>query len=164
MNRDRVLIALISFVAGLVVAGAGPLLIRSAAARLIFPERRTEMARITSPDGTVDAVAERIDCGAPCSSGYAVSVVPKGTAAPSDSAQWVFLAEDTVNARVQWKQPHLLDIGYDKALIHNFHNVAYPLGRTGKVESWQYTVEIHLSPSSSHFSYLRDGNVAASSR
>jgi len=133
-----------------------PKLIGRVADRWLFPKDRHEAARITSPDGTVDAVTEMIECGAPCSSTYAVSVVPKGGSAPMDAVQEVFVADDMVNVRVQWKESRLLDISYDKAFIRTFRNVTYPLGRPGNEESWRYAVEIHLSPSSARFSYLAD--------
>jgi hypothetical protein len=158
MNRRYVVSVLLSFVAGVAAAILAPRLIRPATDRVLFPEHRTEALRVTSPDGAVDAVAERVNCGAPCSSGYAVSVVSRGAAAPKDPEQQVFLADDVANAQIQWKEPHLLDIAYDKAFIHSFRNVAYPLGRPGNVESWHYAVEIHLSPSSARFSYLSYGN------
>jgi hypothetical protein len=156
VNRRHLLATVVSFFAGIAVAFLGPRLIHAAAARLLFPENRTEIARIPSPDGMVDAVAQRTNCGAPCSSSYVVSIVPKGAIAPRDSEKQVFLADDIVNAQVRWKEPHLLDIGYDKAFIENFRNVTYPLGSPGDVESWHYAVEVHLSPSSAGFSYLGD--------
>jgi hypothetical protein len=160
MGWKRVLLVLVSFVSGITLALLTPWLFHVAAGKILFPERRTEVSRVTSPDGRVDAVAERIDCGAPCSSGYSVSVVPRGATLPNDPAQRIFLADDIVNPQVKWDELHLLDIGYDKAFIQNFRNVTYPLGRPGNVESWGYAVEVHLSPSSSRFSYLPDGNQA----
>jgi len=157
MNRRHAVSLLFSFLCGVAVAAFGPTLFRLAASRLIFPVHQTEVARVTSPDGQVDAVAERIECGAPCSSGYAVSVVPKGVAHPTEAIQRVFLADDIVNPQLKWSEPHILDIGYDKVVIQNFHNVAYPLGRPGNVESWRYTVEVLLSPSSTRFSYVTHG-------
>jgi hypothetical protein len=161
MNRHRqALSALLWFVTGVAVAVFAPWLFHVAADRVLFPEHRAEAMRITSPDGNVDAIAERIECGAPCSSEYAVSVVPRGAPAPRGLVQQIFLANDIVNAQVRWKEPHLLDIAYDRAFIQSFRNVTYPLGRRGDVESWRYAVEIHLSPSSTRFSYLTDGSQA----
>lgn len=164
MNRRHSLAVFLSFVFGIAIAVLAPWLFHAAADKVLFPEHRTEAARITSPDGSVDAVAERIECGAPCSSGYAVSIVARGAAAPRDPVQQIFLAADTVNAQLRWKEPHLLDIAYDRAFIHSFRNVAYPLGRSGNAESWHYAVEIHLSPSSTRFSYLTDGTQPKASR
>jgi len=161
LNRQReVLSILISFITGVACAVLMPRLIGGVADRWLFPLDHHEAARTTSPDGTVDAVTEVIECGAPCSSTYAVSVVPRGDAAPTDAAQRIFVADDVVNRRVQWKELHLLDISYDKAFIHSFRNVTYPLGRAGNVESWRYAVEIHLSPSSARFPYLSEAKPA----
>lgn len=163
IKKRQALLIVLSFIAGVGATISIPRLVRGGVNRLIFPEHRQEVGRLTSPDGTVDAVAQRIDCGAPCSSEYAVSVVPKGAIASTDPVQQVFLADDAVNAQVGWKESHLLDISFDKAFIHNFHNVTYPMGRSGDVESWRYAVEIHLSPSA-RFSYLPDKNQAGTSR
>jgi len=157
LSRHRTaLVITLSFIAGIAAAVLVPKLIGRVADRWIFPKDRREAARTTSPDGTVDAVTEVIECGAPCSSTYAISVVPRGATAPADPVQPVFVADDIVNARVQWKESHLLDISYDKAFIRSFRNVTYPLGQPGDEASWRYAVEIHLSPSSARFSYLPD--------
>lgn len=157
MNRHRTaLLIVLAFIAGVAAAAFVPKLVGRVADRWLFPKDRREAARTTSPDGTVDAVTEMIECGAPCSSTYAVSVVRRGAAAPADPVQQVFVADDMVNAGVQWKESHLLDISYDRAFIRSFRNVTYPLGRFGDEESWRYAVEIHLSPSSARFSYLPD--------
>ena len=144
--------------AGVVASIAAPRLIQRGADELLLPEHRHEIARTTSPDGNVDAVMEGIECGAPCSSGYFVSVVPKGSAPLKKPEQQVFVADNMVNAQIRWDEPHLLDISYDKAFINNFRNVAYPFGRAGDVGSWNYAVEIRLAPSSPTFSYLSDRN------
>lgn len=164
MNRQHALSVLLSFVSGIAVGLLAPWLFHKAADKVLFPEHCIEVARVTSPDGRVDAVAERVDCGAPCSSGYSVSVVPRGAAFPSEPAQRIFLADGIVNPQLKWDEPHLLDIAYDKALIQNFRNVSYPLGRPGNIESWDYAVEVHLSPSSARFSYLPDANQAKASQ
>src|SRR5271169_4249919 len=111
MSRNRAaLTILLSFIGGVACAVLAPWLIGRVADRWLFPKDRHEIARTTSPDGTVDAVTEMIECGAPCSSTYAVSVVPRGGTAPTDPVQQVFMADDMVNAHVQWKESRLLDI------------------------------------------------------
>lgn len=152
-KRYRAFVLMAAFIAGAAFAVLVPRLIRNVADRWIFPKERRETARITSPDGTVDAVAEITECGAPCPSTYIVSVVPKGKVRTSTNEQ-VFIAADTVNAKLQWTEAHLLNVTYDKAFIDSFRNVAYPFGRAGDVQSWNYAVEIRLSPTSPDFSYL----------
>src|SRR5580658_1156173 len=68
----------VSFLSGIAVAVFGLWLLRSAFSKVIFPEHRREITRITSPDGTVDAVMEGSGCGALCSDTYLVTVIPKG--------------------------------------------------------------------------------------
>lgn len=158
MKARRTLSVVLSFLAGIAVATIGPWLIRTGVGRL-FPLHYEEIARATSPDGTVDAVLEGNDCGAPCSAGYSVSVVPKGSPPLKDPVQQVFIADDMVNPQIRWDELHLLDITYDKAYIWSFHNITYPFGRPGDRASWKkYVVEIRLTPSSPRFSYLAEGN------
>ena len=159
MSRHRqALYVLISFLAGAAFAVFVPRLVRAVGDRLIFPADRREAARSTSPDGIVDAVTEVIECGAPCSTRYAVSVVPRGAPPSRDPVRLALMADDMVNTKARWKEPHLLEVVYDRALILSFRNVAYPFAREGDIKSWDYAVEIRLTPSSGNFSYLSPGN------
>lgn len=158
MNRRHVLSILLSFFAGIGAAFFVPRLARGGIDKVLSPVHLQEVARVTSPDGTVDAVLENAECGAPCPSEYSVSVVPREGRVPTDPAQYVFQADEIVSPQIRWKQPHLLEIAYDRAFIDSFRNMAYPLGKSGNEKSWRYAVEVRLSPSSSGFSYLREGN------
>jgi hypothetical protein len=158
VNRRRALSLIVAFAAGGVAAVWIPRLIGDIADRVIFPKHREEVQRINSPDGVVDAVVERIDCGVPCGLDYAVSVVRKGAPANEELVRQTVLADDAVNLHLHWREPHLLDVAYDRAHIVEFRNVTYPLAQPGNVESWRYQVEIHLSPSSSNFSFLKGTN------
>jgi hypothetical protein len=141
-----------SFLAGIACAVVVPLLLGRAADRLFDVK---EIARVTSPDGAVDAVMIRDNCGAPCSYGYSVFVVPKGQAAPSDLKRNVFSADEMVGERLAWKQAHLLSVVYEKALIYSFRNVSYPLGEFhARQKNWNYKVEIQLGPPAA-FAYLQ---------
>ena len=65
-----------------------------------------------------------------------------------------------LDEKLSWKQPHLLSIAYNRALIHEFRNVAYPLGEYGaKERNWHYKVEIQLAPSANGFSYLQNSDL-----
>lgn len=130
-----------AFVAGIIVTAFGPSLVRSALSRIVLPEHRWEAARITSPDGTVDAVMVGSGCGPLCSDTYLVTVVPKGGKAPTDAEKYAFSADDMVDAQLHWNQPHLLEIEYKKARINNFRNVDYPFAKFCDQESWKYRVE-----------------------
>ena len=156
LRNRHVLHIAAAFLAGIAVAIVAPRLILSGLDKVIFPEHRQEILRITSPDGAVDAVMIESGCGAPCSTSHLVAVVPKGNKAPDDPERYVFSADDMVNQRLLWKQSHLLEIAYDKAYIYRFQNVWNPFGVPGNVESWKYEVEIRLGPSSTGFSYLPD--------
>ncbi|OLB97355.1 MAG: hypothetical protein AUG83_00480 [Acidobacteria bacterium 13_1_20CM_4_57_11] len=147
-----------SFVVGMGVGFVAPKLIGAAVHRMILPISRKEVARAVSPDGTVDAVMMVTDCGAPCSFAYAVYVVPKGQEAPASNTlgQDVFSAENVVDGKLVWRQSHLLEISYSKALIDGFRNLVYPFGKIGDEASWRYAVEVRLSPASTGFSYLPD--------
>jgi hypothetical protein len=162
-KRQAVLVVL-SFMGGVAATILVPALIRKGLDRWFFPEGRREITRTTSPDGTVDAVMEEVNCGVPCSLEYSVSIVPRGAAARADPGTPVFIGDDVVNPRIQWIEPHLLGIGYDRGLIVDFHNLTYPLGRPGVRDSYEYKVEIQLKPSSSRFSYLKEGGQLESGR
>ena len=153
LRNRHVLHIAAAFLAGIAVAIVLPRLINSLG-KMLLAEHREEIARITSPDGSVDAVMVNSDCGALCATITFVTVVAKGKKAPDDPGQYVFSADDTVNPRLLWKQSHLLEIAYDKAFINSFRNGCYPFGVPGNVESWKYEVEIRLAPSSAGFSYL----------
>ncbi len=155
-GRRYIFYLAISFLGGIVCTVLVPRLI-SRAADHVFPFAMQEIAREPSPDGVVDAVLIRDNCGAPCSYGYSVFIVPRGKPAPRNFEQDIFSADDMLDEKLVWKQPYLLDITYKRALIYKFRNVAYPLGEFGaKEHDWHYRVEIRLAPSSSGFSYLRD--------
>ena len=161
MRRQLVLWVFFSFLAGVGTAVFGPVLF-DAVGRSIFTTERREVARVTSPDGLVDAVSVESDCGPLCSFEYHVSLVPKGVAAQGKAADEVFYAEYPVNPRVQWKERYLLEVGYDRARIEFFHNIAHPFAHQGEKASFDYMVEIRLAPSSQSFSYLdRNGAVSA---
>jgi hypothetical protein len=144
-----------AFITGIVVTAFGPSLVNSALSRIILPEQRREVARVPSPDGTVDALMVGSSCGPLCSDTYLVTVVPKGGKVPTDVERYAFSANDMVDAQLHWKQPHLLEIGDKKALINDFRNVSYPFAKFGDQSSWRYKVDLRLAPSSEGFSYLQ---------
>lgn len=158
-GRRYILYLAVSFLIGILCAVLVPRLI-SHAADHVFPLALKEIARAPSPDGVVDAVLIRDNCGAPCSYGYSVFIVPKGEPAPSDFERDIFSADDMLDEKLVWKQPHLLNISYSKALIYKFRNLAYPLAEFGaKEKNWSYKVEIQLAPSSTGFSYLQSSDL-----
>ncbi len=147
-----------SFLVGVAIALMGPRLVNVVLGQLFFSKARVEIARVTSPNGSTDAVMTKTDCGAPCSSEYRVYIVPKGGKAPTQQ-QSVFFADDLVEQDLEWRESHLLQIKYRQALIHEFSNITYPFGEFGRPETWQYAVEIRLAPFSPDFSYLKNGGL-----
>jgi hypothetical protein len=145
-----------AFIAGIVATAFGPSLVNTALSKIILPEHRWEVARVASPDGTVDAVMVGSGCGPLCADTYLVTVVPKGSKVPTDVERYAFSGDDMVDAQLHWKQPNLLEIAYKKARINDFRNVSYPFAKFGDQESWKYKVELRLAPSSEGFSYLQD--------
>ena len=161
MRPRLVLCSLFSFLAGVGAAICAPTIFDAAVGRFIFPHQRKEIARVTSPDGTVDAVSVESNCGVPCSLEYHLSIVPKGAPAPGKAEDEVLYAENAVNPRVKWKDRRLLEFGYDKARIEYFRNIAYPFLHSEDKAAADYMVEIRLAPSSPTFSYLdRNGAIA----
>jgi hypothetical protein len=155
VKGSRFLIPAIWFLAGVTCAVLVPKVFLMVLNGVIFPEQRVEISRVTSPDGSVDAVAIRSDCGAPCSTNYSVFLVPKGSRILEGSDQPVFSADDVSGEHLDWRQPHLLEIGYGRAFILNFQNVAYPFKNHMKDHSVD-RVEIRLVPASTGFSYLKE--------
>jgi hypothetical protein len=155
VKGSRFLFPAVWFLAGVLCTVVAPKLFLLVLNRVIFPEERTEVSRVTSPDGTVDAVAIRSDCGAPCSTNYSVFLVPRGTRIRGSSTQPAFSADDVSGEHLAWSQPHLLEIGYNRAFIINFQNVAYPFTDHMGNRTLQ-RFEIRLAPASSSFSYLKE--------
>jgi hypothetical protein len=155
--RSKYVYVIVAFIAGIFVAVVTPIILGSIGESLL-PTKRVEIARSTSPDGLVDAVMVRDNCGALCSYMYSVSVVPKGSKASDETRRNILIAEDMAGEKIVWNQPHLLELVYEKALIRDFRNVAYPLAKSGVPESWKYIVEARLAPKSPDFSYLPNGN------
>jgi hypothetical protein len=113
----------------------------------VFPIGLEEIARVTSPDGVLDAVVIRDNCGVPCPYGYSVFLVPKGERAPEDLQRAIFRADSMVDEKLAWNPGHILEIAYSKAEIYAFRNMAYPLGDFGRKEkNWEYRVEVRLVP------------------
>lgn len=84
-----------------------------------------ETARVTSPDGQVDALVVQRDCGATTAYVYAVVLVPKGITDP-DWNLHSFLADKVdQDIQVRWLSDRELRIEYAHANIHHFSNFWY---------------------------------------
>ena len=113
----------VPFVAGIVVT-VGATWLLHASVRRFRSQNLQEIARATSPDGAVDAVLLINGCGAMCADNYLVTVVPKGTTAPAEIENYLFSADDMADGQIRWRQSHLLEISYKKALIFSTYEAA----------------------------------------
>jgi hypothetical protein len=103
---------------------------------LSSPCRQVETNRFKSPDGKVDAVIIKKDCGATTSESYNVFVVASGKEAKG--ADLVFKADHVEGLYISWRQPKFLDINYNQARIFQFMN----FWQSKDVDSLRYVVEV----------------------
>ena len=119
-------------------------------------EKGPEEARLSSPNGQLDAVMIREDAGGAAGGWeWYVYIVGKGKPVLK-SAHAILYAGTLRGESLVWAQEHLLDIRYDIANIHEFRNLwglseVQDVGSTGERD---YLVEIRLVPSSQGFSLL----------
>jgi hypothetical protein len=123
---------------------------------------RPEEARVTSPDGSFDAVMTRESIGGVLGGVYwDIFIVPKGTPVPErDNKNTILEAAVLTGDKLVWKQNHLLEVHYDMAHIEQFRNLwGSNEVRGGSWRKGDYLVEVRLAPSSSDFSFItRDGD------
>lgn len=112
-----------------------------------------EIARVTSPDGKVDALMTRRNCGTGPSPNpsysYSVYIVPKGDALPRvedpfETAK-VFYANMAEGLEIRWMESRHLRIEYADARILDFRNfwVSLALSRS---ETSLYEIRISEGP------------------
>lgn len=105
----------------------------------------SERARVTSPDGTLQAVVAERASSATVSTPIELYLVPIYGTLPSEP---VLLGDRFENLRVSWKGPTLVEVQYDKGRIFRFTN----FWQSSNPEQSQHVVEIRLKPSSDSFS------------
>jgi len=115
-----------------------------------------EEARVTSPNGELDAVLVREDGGGAAGGWeWYVYIVAKGNPVVRPRSRSTFNAGTLTDEKLVWTQEHLLEIHYDIAEINQFTNIwgssEIQNGREGRNE---YLVEIRLAPSPRDFSLL----------
>jgi hypothetical protein len=106
-----------------------------------------ETARIKSPDPGVEAVLFTGDAGATTATTTYLYIVPSGGEVdPAETTEndACFVADHLKNLQVSWKGPRLLEIQYDEARIHHFHNRWHHRA----VQEFRYVVELRLAPTS----------------
>jgi hypothetical protein len=118
----------------------------------------SEEARVTSPNGQLDAVIIREDGGGAAGGWeWYVYIVGKGSRVDEGKLHPVFNAGTLTGEKLVWHQDHLLEIYYDVADINQFRNLwgSYEIDGKGASEPRSYTkVEIRLVPSQPDFSLL----------
>ena len=110
---------------------------------------------MTSPAGQLDAVLVRKGYGG-AAGGFEwyLSIVPKGSAAIEKTV--VFQAGKMSGEKLVWKQPNLIELSYDVALIEHFRNLwgLHEIQDAGAEGQRDYRVEIRLAPSNQDYSVL----------
>jgi hypothetical protein len=139
------------------------LLVLCAAIAISFPigcggnHHFSEEARVTSPNGALDAVIIRED-GGDALSGFEwhAFIVAKGSAVDVHKSNEIFRASSLTDEKLVRSQPHLLEIHYDAASIEQFRNLwgLYEIQSVGSQGERDYLVEIRLAPASLPFSLL----------
>ncbi|HEX7050963.1 MAG TPA: hypothetical protein VF188_12215 [Longimicrobiales bacterium] len=101
----------------------------------------SEVARVRSPDGVVDAVLIRSDAGATTSYVYRVFLAPQGEEVPpGDVDQRLFTGDQVEGLDLHWRSPHFLEIRYRQARIDHFAN----FGQVKVGQNGRYVAEIRL--------------------
>ena len=131
----------------------------------LFPGGKSEVdevMRVGSPDGLFDGVMIQQDWGgAMGGSMWDVYIVPRAEPVLIDRRKAVFHADKLSKPYLLWKQPHLLEIGYNVAEIGQFRNLwaNYDPKYAGHPGKYGYFVEVRLVPLSPDYSLLTpDGN------
>jgi hypothetical protein len=117
----------------------------------------SEEARVTSPNGRLDAILIRDDGGGAAGGWeWYVYIVSKGAIVDESKAHPVFNAGTLTGEKLVWNQEHLLEIQYDVAYINQFKNIwgSAEINNAGTTGGSEYLVEIRLAPSHPDFSLL----------
>jgi hypothetical protein len=123
----------------------------------------SEQARVTSPNGQLDAVLVREPIGGAIGGGvnWNVYITNKGAPIQVRLAHEIFQADPMVGGQLTWEGSHLLEIRYDVAKINEFRNLwgLHEIEDVGSKGERDFNVEVRLVPSSSDFSLLnQDGS------
>ena len=110
----------------------------------------TELSRVTSPNGQLDAVLTQDLYGGAVGGGVdsEVYIVRKGAPVKLDTAYTILQADPFTQGKLVWKQDHLLQIYYDVAHIERFRNLRglHELENVGSTGERDFNVEIRLEP------------------
>jgi len=121
----------------------------------------TELSRVTSPNGQLDAVLTQDFYGGAVGGGVDsnIYIVRKGSPVKMDTAHTILQADPFTQGKLVWKQDHLLQIYYDVAHIEEFRNLwgLHEVEDVGSTGERDFEVEIRLEPLSGDFSMLTPG-------
>ena len=112
-----------------------------------------EVKRIRSPDSSVEALLLTGDAGATTATRTYLYLVPSGSRldakkeAESNLNKAVFVADHLKNLTVDWRNPRLVEIGYEEARIHHFRNE----WSHRDIQEYRYVVELRLAPTTNEF-------------
>lgn len=112
-----------------------------------------EDKRIKSPDSVVEAVLLIGDAGATTATTTYIYVVPAGSRLDRKKEEEdnrnrsVFVADHLKNLTLAWRNPRLLEIGYEEARIHHFENRWHHRD----IQGHPYVVELRLAPATNEF-------------
>lgn len=124
--------------------------------------KSSELMRITSPNGQLDAVLVTYIYGPAAGGGVDsnVYIVPKGARVHIKAGREIFSADPMTRGQLVWKREHLLEIHYDIADIHSFRNLwgLHEVEDVGSKGERDFDVEIQLMPASDSSALTPDGS------
>lgn len=121
----------------------------------------TELARVTSPNGELDAVLMRYMYGGAIGGVDSnVYIVRKGAPVIPKRGGEILTADPMSGGALTWKRDHLLQVQYDIAYIRAFRNLwgLHEIENVGPTGQRDFEVEIQLLPKSDASALRYDGS------
>ena len=109
----------------------------------------TERARVSSPQGIVDAILVTKDAGTTVAQPVEVHIVPKGSRALPSTM--VMRGDHFENVSLVWKEERFLQVRYETGRVFSFRN----FWQSSEIANFSYVVEIRLFPARDSFSIGR---------
>jgi DNA/RNA-binding domain of Phe-tRNA-synthetase-like protein len=100
------------------------------------PCNETQVERVKSPDGKVEAVLVKKDCGATTSESFNVFIVGSGN--KTEEKDLIFKADHVDGFSLTWRDSKFLEIKYKQARIFHFMN----FWQSKDVDNFAYVVEV----------------------
>jgi len=122
----------------------------------------SELTRVTSPNGYLDAVLVTYSYGGAAGGGVDTNlyIVRKGAPVFMKPGHEVLTADPMWGGRLVWKREHLLEVHYDIAYINGFRNLwgLHEIENVGSVGERNFEVEMQLMPTSDTSALKPDGS------